>query len=119
VADNPARPKPGAILAALDDIAPGGAIVRDYREGAAWYSLLLARNAAGDVFAYENVCPHAFAPLERFDGEVIVDERRYLICAMHGASFRIEDGACVGGPGMGLSLTPIAIEVRDENILLT
>jgi nitrite reductase/ring-hydroxylating ferredoxin subunit len=117
VADNPARPKPGTVLAALEDIAPGAAIVRDFREGPAWYSLLIARSETS-VFAYENICPHAFAPLERFDGEVLVEERCYLICAMHGASFRIDDGKCVGGPGMGLSLTPIAIEVQDGQIVL-
>lgn len=115
---NPARPPAGAVLATLSDIAPGAAIVRDYREGDAWYSLLIARDKDGAARVYENICPHAQSPLERFDGRVLVQERRYLVCAMHGASFRIDNGECVGGPALGLCLTSVDHIIDGDHILL-
>ncbi|MGE3143147.1 MAG: Rieske (2Fe-2S) protein [Hyphomonadaceae bacterium] len=112
---NPARPPAGALLARLDDISDPGALVRDFNAGEARYSLLLARR--GDVVtAYENRCPHAGFPLERPDGRLLVQEGRYLLCAGHGASFSMADGACVAGPGSGRGLTPISISVSEGEI---
>lgn len=110
MAPNPARPAPGTALIAADKIKRGEAVLLEFSKDQADYSLIVARGEAG-VVAYENICPHAEAPLERFDGQVLVQERRYIVCAMHGASFRIEDGACVGGPALGMCLTPAPIEV--------
>ncbi len=114
---NPARPPPGALLARLDDIADPGAIVREFAAGEARYSLILARRD-GVVRAYENRCPHALYPLERFDGRVLLQEGRYLLCAAHGASFAIEDGRCVGGPGAGRALTPVPVQHEVDTILM-
>ncbi len=116
--DNPARPPAGTILTTLSELAPGAAIVRDFRQGQAWYSLLIARSKDGAPRVYENICPHAQSPLERFDGRVLVQERSYLVCAMHGASFRIDSGECVGGPALGLCLTSIDCIIDGDHILL-
>lgn len=113
-ADAPARPAPGARLLALHALPDPGAIVLDFSggpEGAARFSILVARQGAM-VRAYHNLCPHARFPLERFDGAVLMDEGRFLICAAHGASFRLEDGVCAGGPAKA-GLTPFPIVVRD------
>jgi nitrite reductase/ring-hydroxylating ferredoxin subunit len=117
MAPNPARPAPGAALIAADKIKRGEAVVLDFAAGDAAYSLIVAHGEAGFV-AYENVCPHAEAPLERFDGHVLIQERRYIVCAMHGASFRIEDGECVGGPALGMCLTPAPVAVEDGVVRL-
>lgn len=117
MAPNPARPAPGTALIAADKIKRGEAIVLDFAQGDAAYSLIVAHGEAG-IVAYENVCPHAEAPLERFDGQVLTQERRYIVCAMHGASFRIEDGECVGGPALGMCLTPAPIQVEDGIVRL-
>jgi nitrite reductase/ring-hydroxylating ferredoxin subunit len=90
-------------------------VVLDFAAGEARFSLLVARR--GDVVrAYENLCPHARFPLERFDGVVLMDEGRFLICAAHAASFRLEDGACVGGPAKR-SLTPFPSVVAGGLVL--
>ena len=114
---NPARPAPGALLARIEDIPDPGAVVRDFRTGHYYYSLLLARREGG-VFAYENRCPHAGYPLERHDGRVVVQEGRFIVCTAHGASFTLSGGQCAGGPCDGEGLTPIAIEIKDGAILL-
>jgi nitrite reductase/ring-hydroxylating ferredoxin subunit len=107
---NPARPQRGAALCQLSAIKPLGAVALHFAQGRAQYSLIVARTAAGAV-AYENVCPHARSPLERPDGRVLVQQERFIVCAMHGASFLLEDGRCVAGPGLGTSLSRVPVTV--------
>jgi nitrite reductase/ring-hydroxylating ferredoxin subunit len=114
---NPARPEPGARLARVNDVPDLGAKTVYFDKAVSRFSLILARRG-DEVFAYENVCPHAGYPLERPDGRVVVQEGRYLICTAHGASFMIESGACAGGPCNGKGLTPIAVEVRDGAVFM-
>ena len=111
---NPARPAPGAVLIRLEALGDSEARALDFRAGEALFSLIVVR--AGDlVRAYHNRCPHARMPLERPDGRVVIDAG-FLVCAAHGASFRIADGACAGGPANG-PLTPFAIVVRDGDVV--
>ena len=70
------------------------------------------------VFAYKNICPHAQAPLEWNPDEFLDENRENIICAMHGAKFTIEQGACTGGPCDGVGLSAVDIEVSDGDILL-
>jgi nitrite reductase/ring-hydroxylating ferredoxin subunit len=114
---NPARPAPGHALIALDEIECPGAVALDFRTADALYSIIIARDDAG-VYAYENNCPHLSTGLERFDGMMLVEHDRYLICAMHAASFRMRDGYCVGGPPLGARLTPETISVENGIVLL-
>lgn len=74
--------------------------------------VLFARHN-GAVVAYRNRCPHAGFPLSRADGAVTVQEGRYLVCPVHGASFELATGACAGGPCNGDGLEPIAITIQD------
>ena len=45
------------------------------------------------VFAVDNYCPHAGYVLD--DGEL---DGKTVVCALHGATFDLADGRCVGGP---------------------
>ena len=115
-AANPARPKPGTVLAQIDDIADPGAIVRDFRVGDALFSVLLTRQGQ-TVRAFFNICPHARYPLDRPDGRVVVQDGAYVVCAAHGASFRLGDGKCVAGPGLGDALRALPITLSGADIL--
>lgn len=109
---NPAAPRSGDALANEADVPEAGAIVRDFANGEARFSLLLAKRD-GVIRAYENRCPHAGAPLERMDGRVLVLQGRFILCTAHAATFAIETGACAGGPAgseRGLTQVPIVIE---------
>jgi nitrite reductase/ring-hydroxylating ferredoxin subunit len=112
---NPARPASGTAIARLAEIADGAARAFDFRVGDALFSVIVARRGES-VWAYENVCPHAEFPLERFDGSVLVQAGRYLVCAAHGASFVLESGACVAlRSGKGLDRVEVVVargEVR-------
>jgi len=61
----------------------------------------------GHVLAYRNRCPHTGAPLDWMPGRFLDPEGEMIVCATHGALFRIDDGYCVFGPCRGQSLTPV------------
>ena len=69
----------------------------------------LAARIGGRLVAYVNVCPHVGLPLHNARGELLVKDG-VVVCYAHGACFRLEDGACVGGPCAGEALTPLPIE---------
>lgn len=106
-------PAPGEVLARLEDVPDAGAIAIEIRGVA----LILARRGV-QVFAYENRCAHADYPLQRADGSILVQEARYLVCDVHGASYELDTGACAGGPCNGAGLRRVAVEVRDGLVRL-
>lgn len=73
----------------------------------------------GQVYAYQNTCPHLGINLEFNPDEFMDSEHYYLICSNHGALFRVEDGHCVAGPCQGEALLAVAICVESGEILLT
>ena len=79
--------------------------------------IFVVRNALG-IFAYIDVCPHAGSPLEWRQDHFLDDEFHHIICATHGAQFRIENGYCFAGPCKQLSLTALPLEIIENNIYL-
>ena len=71
-----------------------------------------------EAFGYLNVCPHALAPLEWNPDDFLDENKEFIICAMHGAKFTIDEGLCVEGPCDGAGLTPVNLRVSDEMIYL-
>lgn len=110
--------KPSAeILCRLDDIEDGGSR-RFTAEIDGRPTAILAVRQANDVHAYVNSCPHVGAPLDFLPGKFLNAEGTHILCANHGALFRIEDGECVSGPCAGDSLTPVKIAVEDGFVRL-
>lgn len=73
----------------------------------------------GDTaYGYINVCPHAASPLDWVENQFMNLDKSHILCATHGAEFRVEDGFCVLGPCRGRSLTPFAIIVRDGEVVM-
>jgi nitrite reductase/ring-hydroxylating ferredoxin subunit len=103
------------LLARVDDIPDGGGIVVHIAREDSNRSVILTRRG-GKVAAFENRCPHAGYPLQHADGDVRVQQGRYLLCGAHGASYVLETGACAGGPCNGKALTRFAIAVREGAI---
>jgi nitrite reductase/ring-hydroxylating ferredoxin subunit len=104
-------------LCALDEIAEPGS--RSFRlDDDADHRPFFVVREGGRVVAYENVCPHAGSPLDWLPDRFLDVDRRRILCATHGALFRIADGHCIGGPGAGKSLTPVLIRIADGAIYL-
>ena len=45
-------------------------------------------------------------------------ERTHILCATHGARFRMGDGHCIHGPCIGKALVAVAVRLEGENIVL-
>ena len=102
------------ILCALTDIEdPGGKGIRVGRR-----ERMFVIRQGDAVFGYMNLCPHQGTTLDWKPDAFLTVELDYILCATHGAFFKIEDGMCVAGPCLGRSLAPIKVRVEDGNILL-
>jgi len=112
-----ADPKNGVPLCRIGDIPDGGSagfvVERDGRRLA-----FMAVRREGEVFVYVNRCPHRGLPLDFTPGRFLDSGHTHILCANHGALFRIEDGFCVAGPCAGASLRRPEMEVRDGTVYL-
>jgi nitrite reductase/ring-hydroxylating ferredoxin subunit len=52
----------------------------------------------GRVVAYVNRCAHVPTELDWQAGEFLDADKRYIVCATHGANYEPSSGRCVGGP---------------------
>jgi len=103
-------------LCRLQDIDDGGATAVDAPLADGLQSLIVLRD--GDqVRGYLNVCPHAGRRLDYAPGRFLLKDDT-LICAVHGASFQRQAGACVAGPCRGDHLRAVALRVEDGQVWL-
>lgn len=72
----------------------------------------------GRVHAYLNRCAHKLTELDWEPGEFFDAERRYLVCATHGALYDPESGLCVAGPCRGASLVRVPVRETATGIHL-
>ncbi len=77
---------------------------------------LLAVRHQGQIFVYLNACPHLGVGLNWFPDRFLNALKDRLICAAHGAEFRIEDGETTRGPCLGERLTKIEF-VLDQGMI--
>ena len=70
-----------------------------------------------NVYGYRNACPHYdFARMAWKKDEFLNADGSRIMCAAHGALFRVDDGFCEIGPCVGEALTRVPLEVRDGEI---
>ncbi len=97
-------------LCAFDDIPDQGAIEVEIDGD----SLVVLRYGT-QVTAFHNICPHAGRPLNWAPGKFLLSAGQ-LVCAAHGASFKPENGECIGGPCRGQSLKAVNIALFDGDV---
>lgn len=110
-----ARPAAGVDLCALADLADPGARSFRFRDGERLFAGFVVRQGEA-VRGYVDSCPHAGWPLAMFDDRYLTRSGDRLLCAGHGALFRLEDGVCTSGPCAGEALTPWPVAVRDGRV---
>ena len=103
--------EPMRLLCRVQDIPEGGA--KGFPGPPGSFTGLLAVRQQGRVFIYVNACPHLGTSLDLLPDRFLSRDGTQLICATHGALFRIEDGFCTDGPCAGDRLEPVPCEVRD------
>ena len=68
------------------------------------------------LFAYRNSCPHTGGPLDWVPDQFLNLDGDLIQCATHDALFRIEDGTCIAGPCAGKALSPVSLEIINDEI---
>lgn len=106
---------PGTALCRIDAVPDGNGHGITLGAGRDQRRVFVLRFGA-TLLAYENLCPHAGTPLNWLPDRFLTRDGRHLLCATHGAEFRIQDGYCVKGPCAGKSLRPIRI-ARDGELI--
>ncbi len=74
---------------------------------------LFAVRQGDAVYVYVNDCPHIGTPLEWVSDRFLSHDGSRIVCATHGAEFRITDGECLRGPCFGDRLEPVMIQIKD------
>jgi nitrite reductase/ring-hydroxylating ferredoxin subunit len=64
----------------------------------------------GRAVAFVNRCAHVPTELDWQPGEFWDWDKRYIMCAVHGAHYEPHTGHCVLGPCTGKRLQPIALK---------
>ncbi len=77
---------------------------------------ILAVKKYGDIHLYENSCPHLGIQMEMVPDQFLDSSRSLIMCSMHGALFRIEDGLCISGPCLNQKLKEVNFEIHNELI---
>ena len=108
--DMPFAPDTGTSLGHLDQIPDGGISEAQFGEGKDTFKVMLIREGQ-NVQAYLNRCPHYGVPLNTEPNKFFILSDRQVMCAVHCAVFRMDDGACVDGPVKGDHLTSIDVQV--------
>jgi nitrite reductase/ring-hydroxylating ferredoxin subunit len=71
----------------------------------------------GGVYAYVNRCRHIPISMDWVDNDFFTEDKRYLICANHGATYEPATGECIWGPCFGAFLQDVPLEISDGKIL--
>lgn len=71
----------------------------------------------GAVVGYLNRCAHVPAEMDWQEGEFLDADRRFIVCSIHGASYRPADGRCVGGPCGRGRLVPLTVREEGGEVL--
>ena len=105
------------VLCSLDELPQGGSLRADFSCDSHAQGIALIRK--GDtVYAYINRCPHQDLPLDWLRGQFLDQRGQQIVCAMHGATFRIEDGRCVAGPCKGQRLQALNARLQGGQVLV-
>lgn len=113
----PGAPAPGTILAQLDDIADGGALLLTLEDKQPPFRIILLRSGE-QVFAYVNRCAHLGVPLAAKAEHLYLKPHQNITCSVHYARFRWADGVCDYGDCAGEALLGIPVEMVGKNIVI-
>jgi nitrite reductase/ring-hydroxylating ferredoxin subunit len=118
----PSLPLPAAMeqgqraLCHIDEIADGAS--KGFPPPAGGFTGLFAVRQGASIVVYVNACPHIGTPLDWTADRFLSADASRIVCATHGAEFRISDGLCLRGPCAGERLEAVAAEIRDGTVFV-
>jgi nitrite reductase/ring-hydroxylating ferredoxin subunit len=104
------------VLCRMDELPDG--MAQGFPPASGRFYGVLAIRQGEHVRVYVNACPHIGTPLDWVPGRFMSADGTQLVCATHGAEFRIQDGVCTRGPCRGDKLESVRVEVRDGLLLI-
>lgn len=104
-------PAPLRALCRLYDIPDGGA--RGFPGPPGSFTGLFAVRRGRQAAVYVNACPHIGTPLDWAKDRFLSADGAHIVCATHGAHFRVEDGVCISGPCRGDRLEQVVTRIAD------
>lgn len=111
-------PNRASWIPALEELREGSCREFTFRSGAAEREAFLVCSG-GQVYGYLNACPHTGAPLNWLPNRFLTEAGDFIVCALHGALFRPEDGLCISGPCHGLSLESVPMHWENGEVILS
>ena len=109
---------PGGIVCASAALTEAGRGVRFLVVAHGSVRPAFAIRYRGRAYAYLNACAHKAVELDWQEGDFFDADGQRLICATHGALYDPATGACIAGPCRGRALTAVAVQERDNVIIL-
>lgn len=103
-------------LCRIDDIPDGDS--KGFAPPPGGFTGLFAVRQGDAVHVYVNSCPHIGTPLDWMPDRFLSVDGSLIICATHGAEFRIADGECVYGPCKGDRLEAVMIQINDGTVFV-
>ena len=104
------------VLCRAEEVEEGAA--RGFPAPPGRFTGLFAVRKGGEVRVYVNSCPHIGLPLEPLPHRFLDTRKAHIVCAAHGARFRIEDGVCFTGPCIGEALEAVPVRIEDGKVLI-
>jgi len=71
----------------------------------------------GQVVAYLNRCAHVPVEMDWQPGQFLDQDRRWILCAIHGAAYEPATGVCVGGPCRSAKLRALRVTEQAGQVL--
>jgi len=72
----------------------------------------------GKIHAYLNQCAHLAVELDWQHGDFFDSDKKYLVCATHGALYYPDSGACAYGRCAGRGLIALDTTEKDGKIMI-
>ena len=114
---HPEAPSANTLLCALQDIPDGACREFVFGSGDNTLNLLIFRDQT-EAWGYVNICPHFHIPLNSKPDQFFITAKRKIMCAYHCSVFRFEDGICTEGPGKGMRLEVVPLDIVDDCIFI-
>jgi nitrite reductase/ring-hydroxylating ferredoxin subunit len=101
----------------LADVADGKSRVVPFGFAGPGAELIVVRKG-DDVYGYVNECRHMGISMNLLDDFAVLTNNYHIQCEYHYATYRFEDGFCVGGPCQGKSLHSVPLAVRAGRVVV-
>lgn len=74
-------------------------------------------NYEGQLFAYINRCRHVPMTMDWVENQFLTEDKRYILCATHGAAFEPDTGECIFGPPCGKFLDRVPLVIDNDRVI--